>query len=93
MPRCFGDGKCIKCRGRNIYRENYELLNSERGPCGFYKPFKCKFNCKLVKCFHCEKTYYPFWILQKHNGYCPECLRLKHNSSIMDKIFNSTVVY
>lgn len=79
---CFGDGRCI--RSRKYY--------SSDTPSKFYKPFKCPHNCKLVKCYHCDQTFYPEWILKKKNGYCPSCLRIRHNGKMMDKLFETASI-
>ena len=74
---CFGDGKCIK---RNINNQYYG---------GYYKPFKCPYNCKLVKCYSCKTTQMPKWILINNAGKCSECLKKRHNSIMMQKLFKN----
>ncbi|XWV25904.1 hypothetical protein QJ857_gp1177 [Tupanvirus soda lake] len=54
---------------------------------GYYKPFKCPYNCKLVACYHCKKSMIPLWILEHGAGFCSECLRIRHNERMMQKVF------
>ena len=70
MPRCFGNGNCIKKRTN-----------------GYYKPFKCPYNCKLVACYNCKNVTAPLWLLQQGAGSCSECLKLKFNDKMMQKLF------
>ena len=72
---CFGDGKCIKKSNNSSYFG------------GYYKPFKCPYNCKLVKCYFCKTTQMPKWILLNNGGKCSQCLKLQHNEKIMNNIF------
>lgn len=72
---CFGDGRCIKYNANNYYYG------------GFYKPIKCPYNCKLVKCYCCEITQMPKWMLLKNAGKCNVCLKKKYYSKIMQKVF------
>ncbi len=81
MSKCFGNGKCI--------------MKRKYGYHGYYKPYKCSYNCKLVPCYYCKKTMMPKYFLEDNNGYCTECMRIKYNGKIMDKLFkiNSIVSY
>ena len=72
---CFGDGRCIK---RNPHSQYYG---------GFYKPFKCPYNCKLVKCRMCGMTQMPKWMLIDNGGKCANCLKIRHNTIMMQKVF------
>lgn len=77
---CFGDGRCIR---RNANSQYYG---------GFYKPFKCPHNCKLVKCYSCNITQMPKWMLVNNAGKCAECLKIRHNAKMMQKLFDNYVV-
>lgn len=54
---------------------------------GYYKPFKCPYNCKLVPCFFCKKNPMPLWMLEDNGGRCPHCVRIRHNEVMMQKVF------
>ncbi|BCS83373.1 hypothetical protein QLL95_gp0750 [Cotonvirus japonicus] len=71
MVRCFGEGYCIK----------------PKADYGYYKPYKCEYNCKLVACCSCQQKYMPQWILDKKHGICDDCRRVRHNESMMAKLF------
>ena len=75
MPKCFGDGRCIITGGYGYHN-------------GYYKPYRCRYNCKLIKCLNCHQPSAPLWILEKNAGKCDKCLKLNHNEYIMKKIFS-----
>ncbi len=54
---------------------------------GYYKPFKCPFNCKIKLCPTCNNHHEPEWQLEKNDGKCRECLRVKYNELMMSKVF------
>lgn len=52
MPQCFGDDRCIRKEGCGYYN-------------GYVKPYRCRYNCKLAKCFGCGQQTDPLWVLEK----------------------------
>lgn len=53
---------------------------------GYFKPFKCPYNCKLVFCQQCRITKMPQYILEK-KGWCEDCQKIRYNEKIMNKVF------
>lgn len=77
---CFGDGRCIKKNSQSQYYG------------GFYKPFKCSYNCKLVKCYSCGNNPMPKWMLVERGGKCSGCLKIHHNTKMMQKVFGDCAI-
>lgn len=60
---------------------------------GYYRPFKCPYNCKVKLCPTCNKHHEPQWILENNSGQCAHCLRIKHNERMMSKVFGGKIYF
>lgn len=74
----------VRCfgNGKCIHKRKY----------GYYKPYKCAYNCKLLACFYCKKVFLPQWILENNNGRCHTCVKIRHNERMMEKVFKNNTV-
>ena len=57
-----------------------------KGTHGYYKPFRCSYNCKLISCYSCRNSRVPQWVLNEI-GICSNCLKIRRNETIMNKLF------
>lgn len=58
----------------------------QHGENGYFKPFKCKYHCKLIPCYSYGTTKMPKWMLLKKSR-CADCQKMLYNGMMM-KVIN-----